>query len=246
MLCPCQLVWLLLLPQLLLRISADSAASAASRCRRPDVKTLKCGWATEAELLATAHTCETCNPKDEWCGNKWGGRIGADLPWLMDHFKGYKCVMYPAQWPEFVSLACRPGKLVVRAVWKLLEFPDNMEIGEILKPHTRSSDSNIGVLRRCALHGVGQQSHVPFQGWARVRGRNDNFFLNGTTQREIDAALKAPELTCVNPVFGIGGKDKNWPAWQWYQVGAWYSDTFTFDFGGCDAVLSNEGKPDAE
>lgn len=52
--------------------------------------------------------------------------------------------------------------------------------------------------------------------------------------------MKSNEISCLLTL--DPKNERSYLKNPWYSVGKWYSDTYTFDFGGCDAL----SKPGAE
>lgn len=115
-----------------------------------------------------------------------------------------------------VSLACRPGRLLVRAVFKLVTKPEDDTWSNVVLTIGSKEDAwgTLGgkpnPITRCALE-------LPRFDAAAAQGQ--------TSKSEIDAALRSKEVNC-KPSSDFGD----------LKVGSWYSDTFQFDFEGCDGL----------
>lgn len=117
--------------------------------------------------------------------------------------------------PGFVSLACRPGRLVVRAVYKILKTSP----GGSFQATTMLNSGDLGTqgsnatpVRRCELS---------------VAGFTPGPVTGPTPKSEVDAALKqAKEVNC-----------KEVGSFPDFKEGGWYSDTFYMDWSGCEGVL---------
>lgn len=181
-------------------------------CKSPDFKKLSCGWATEDELAKTSRTCNLC-------GTIWTGEVKT-LPYVFEPFNGYAS----SRSPRFVSLACRPGKLLVRAVFKMLTV-QNDDVGVVLNLGWGSMNtlgSNESSVRRCDLE------LPPHEKAASPKDTRKS----DTSTSEIEAALRSKEVNCK--------RASAFPV----KVGQWYSDTATFDYSGCKGVeQKGEYKP---
>lgn len=116
---------------------------------------------------------------------------------------------------QYVSLACRPGKLVVRAVWKLLKKRVSGTVGDLL--------GHSGV-SRCQLE-------------LRSCSTQNPAYAGKTSKDEVAAALASKEVNCQSVY------DGNYPEASWYKEGGWFSDTYTFDFSGCAGLTSRDKPP---
>jgi hypothetical protein len=137
----------LLLLLLLLLLLADAAKAAAEWCKGSEIKKRTCGWADQDELGKTVETCEAC-------GTFWGHpHIANDIPFVYNRCR--TCGGSSVLAPQFTSLACRPGKLVVRAVWKLLAMPQNGGAPAVVIRYNSGAkgvDSDVDDnIRRCQL-----------------------------------------------------------------------------------------------
>ncbi|WIA19069.1 hypothetical protein OEZ85_003724 [Tetradesmus obliquus] len=197
--------------------ASDSAKKAAAFCKSPHIKKLRCGWATQEEQSATIS-----NSACPFCGTIWGGEIEqSKLPYTFEAFSGsyYRS-------PRIVSLACRPGALVTRVVYKMLTVPKDGYDGPILGTHGLGDAipgkngtytfTYVSPVRRCDLQ-------LPTHDTKAAKGQ--------TSKSEADAALRSKEVNCQ------GSED-----FGQLKPGRWYSDTLTFDFSGCSPVT----KPKAQ
>lgn len=135
----------------------------------------------------------------------WGGWLKqSELPYTFRSFQG-PFHRVPAE--RWVSLACRPGRLVVRVVFKVTEVPEGWDgVGRVLTINNvlGTLASNPSDITRCELQ---LPSH-----------KADDF------KSEVEAALRSNEVNCRA---AKGSTEK---------VGQWYSDTGYLDWEGCDAV----------
>jgi hypothetical protein len=121
---------------------------------------------------------------------------------------------------EHVSLACRPGKLLVRAVYKVFALPSNGKISTVLNLRELGFlGSNPSPVRRCDLE-LPPFTPTPA---AEQAARDDVW------DSEKEAAVRSKELNC-----------KDATGFTNLQVGRWYSDTATFDFAGCEGLKKPE------
>jgi hypothetical protein len=203
----------------LLLLLAAAAKAAAEWCKGPEIKKRTCGWASKEEIGMTVKTCATC-------GTFYGSPVARKIPFVHDRCTG--CGGSEIMAPEYVSLACRPGKLVVRAVWKLLEMPQNgRRPGSVIRydGDTDHAASNVEKnIRRCQL------DLAPHRPGGAVVSQSE------VTQSEVDVALTSKEINCEYIVNGHERSPGKMPEKEWYSVGKWYSDSFHFSFGGCAAV----------
>lgn len=163
-----------------------SAKAAAEFCSSPEIKKLRCGWVTSAEKRAT-----------------------------FKHDMGKPGVWYGVLTDEYVSLACRPGKLLVRAVYKVFALPSNGKISTVLNLRELGFlGSNPSPVRRCDLE---LPPFTPTPAAEAARG--------DVWDSEKEAAVRSKELNC-----------KEATGFTNLQVGRWYSDTATFDFAGCEGL----------
>jgi hypothetical protein len=121
---------------------------------------------------------------------------------------------------DYVSLACRPGKLLVRAVYKVFALPSSGKVGPLLnlggdRDELGFLGSNPSPVRRCDLE-LPPFTPTPA---AEQAARGDVW------DSEKDAAVRSKELNC-----------KEATGFTNLQVGRWYSDTATFDFAGCEGL----------
>lgn len=130
--------------------------------------------------------------------------------------------------PRFVSLACRPGKLLVRAVFKMLTVPSSGKVGGILNPagELGALGSNASPVRRCDLELPPHEK--PSSLSSSEKGKSEK---SETAKSEIDAALRSKEVNC-----------KPMSDFVDLKVGQWYSDIATFDYSGCEGVKQKGAK----
>jgi hypothetical protein len=181
-------------------------------CRGNDIKQMKCGWASQKGDVSGSST----NPCP-LCGTVWGNWIKqSELPQQFEPMGDGSYYLSPA---GYVSLACRPGRLVVRAVYKVLKPSDSQSkdksyLGVILNEggYMGTGASKATNVRRCDL-GLAKFEAAPVKG--------------ETSKSEVDAALKsAKEVNC-----------KDVGEFPGFKEDQWYSDTYYMDWAGCAAVL---------
>mgnify|MGYP001807282531 CR=1 FL=1 len=192
-------------------LHAEGGEFAAEFSKSPDFKKLSCGWATKDEVNNTSSACNLC-------GNAWCGPV-TTLPTVFEPFPaGYS----NCRAPGFVSLACRPGRLLVRAVFKMLTAPIGRQVGGILGAPLEGSD-NASSVRRCDLELPPHQKSPS----------SSDKRKSETSKSEIEAALRSKEVNC-----------KPTSDFAVMKIGQWYSDTVTFDYPGCKGVeQKGEYKP---
>eukprot|EP00878_Enallax_costatus_P042724 GHUV01050179.1.p1 GENE.GHUV01050179.1~~GHUV01050179.1.p1 ORF type:complete len:229 (+),score=22.99 GHUV01050179.1:82-768(+) len=138
---------------------ADDAKAAIPYCNRLAQQAHKCGWASQEEQdNTTEHQCP-------WCGTLWAAEP-KHFPKTFEQGNVYYQYL-----GKIVSLACRPGIIQVRTVFKLL--PSN-EGCTLLGAKTGTVARNVTVVKRCTLQ------LPPY-----------------SADQEVAAALKARELHCV-------------------------------------------------
>lgn len=201
---------------------AVSPKFAIEWCKGPEPKKLKCGWASQDELSNTATGCYTC-------GTRVGGTLQmSKLPWFKEYCPG--CGGSQTQVLQMVSLACRPGKLLVRVVWKIIQKSTDVRgTGVIIDVEKNALGDNQGAMRRCQLE-------------LRSFSTQNPTYAGKTSKDEVAAALASKEVNCKT--IGQGSNPPN----TWYTEGGWYSDTLTFDYAGCAGLTQNDrrtGKPPA-
>jgi hypothetical protein len=148
----------------------------------------------------------------------WGGLSGAQLKLPLAFGKLQDGSSYSMG--QIVSLACRPGMLVTRVVYKMLtEGYDGVILGtggipsyaEVKGKYMEYEPSSyVSPVRRCKL---------------QLPPHDKRAAKDATSKSEVDAALRSKEVDCKHAY--MFGKLK---------AGQWYSDTATFDFGGCSTV----------
>jgi hypothetical protein len=188
---------------------ADAPAARAF-CESPGFATLKCGWASEAELKATAaHQC------DGWpLDADDAGRCSAafkpvpdELPMVLEGDAHGR----PARRGRALSLACR-GRVSARGVFKVLDAGPP------------GGGGNGGGVR---LEGAGPAANSSSSAGSSGGGGGlvrCKLRLPAGPEPEATRALRAAPAACAP--CGAGGC----PA---LKVGAWYSDTRTALASGC-------------
>jgi hypothetical protein len=181
-------------------------------CRGNDIKQMKCGWASKKGDAsgASSNSCPLC-------GTIWGNWIEqSEFP---QQFRPMGSGSYYLSPPGYVSLACRPGRLVVRAVYKILKPSDITPKDKPYAGTILNAGGELGTaagkatdVRRCELE-LGKFDAAPVKG--------------ETSKSELDAALKsAKEVNC-----------KNIREFPGFKEGQWYSDTYYMEWSGCEGVL---------
>lgn len=184
-------------------------------CKGPEIKKLKCGW-DDDETDKSGFSTDLC----DMCGRIWGNWIREkDIPREFEPFDCCADYRSPRGW---ISLACRPGRLVVRIVYKVLK-PASGPLGgltsvTLLNPgELGSQGANPTKVRRCSLE---------------IPGHKPGPVTGPTPKSEVDAALKqAKEANC-----------KETASFGDFKEGGWYSDTFFMDWTGCEGVLKADTK----
>jgi hypothetical protein len=118
-----------------------------------------------------------------------------------------------------ISLACRPGKLLVRAVYKILTSTDKWPVGRNDVLNMGLQDSGWGTLGSEPTENHRCELELPNFEASPVKGE--------TSKSEIEAALRSKEVNCKldNDVFGN------------HSPGKWYSDTRYAEYGGCEGLF---------
>ncbi|KAG1659133.1 hypothetical protein FOA52_013802 [Chlamydomonas sp. UWO 241] len=125
--------------------------------------------------------------------------------------------MNPQYAGHVVSLGCRPGKVIVRAVHKALVAQDGCGNSHRLVWHVTGTTGANSV-----LHGATDVQRCELQ-------------LSPHTDGEVTAALRSTEVNC-KPCTSCDGCPEA-------VEGRWYSETFYATLDGCDAVAKLEGEP---
>lgn len=111
-------LYLLLYSAVLYLQSAEVLKTVQDFCRSPEITKLKSGWATAPgdKSSTQARDCDLC-------GTIWIGSIKeSDLPHTFDVWDTY--TQRNTLEKGYVSLACPPGRLVIRTVYKILTAHD--------------------------------------------------------------------------------------------------------------------------
>lgn len=164
-----------------------SAQAAAEFCKSPQIKKQSCGWAPQG---SDAEGSTKKSPYSLLGGTMWSGWLKqSELPYTFESFEGsYHC--QPGE--SWVPLACRPGRLLVRVVFKLTELPKSGLVGAVLNPGgvLGTLGSNPSDVTRCDLQ---LPSHKA-----------------GDSKSEVEAALRSKEVNCKTDYDALKDSDTVW------------------------------------
>lgn len=174
---------------------------------------MKCGWSKDNKGDISSISYDSCPTCPTW--TRFADPIDKLPKEFMPRIGG---VLYRTPM-DYVSLACKPGRLVVRIVYKILKpsSTSGLKSRRLMKPAEAFSGTlatNVSPARRCELD-------VPDYTARPVTGPKP--------RSEIDAALRAKEVNCRQAV--------DFYAFGDFKEGGWYSDTYTMDWSGCEGLL---------
>jgi hypothetical protein len=114
---------------------------------------------------------------------------------------------------KVVSLACKPGRLTVRTVFKFLPGSEGCSRLLLDADTLGSFGRSASPLNRCQLRLTGPAATA----------------ANGTDAAAVQAALAAPDNSCQ-----ACARCDSCPQ----EIGVWYSDTASFDYDGCAGLVA--------